>query len=39
MNKIEKLIQKMRNNHKDWKLENLETIAKKAGIVIRKSGV
>jgi len=38
MSKIEKLIQKMRNNPKDWKLDNLETIAKRAGLVIRKSG-
>jgi predicted RNA binding protein YcfA (HicA-like mRNA interferase family) len=38
MSKIKKLIQKMHNNPRDWKLDTLETIAARLGIKIRKSG-
>lgn len=33
-----KLIEKMRNNPLDWRIEQLETIAKHYNINIRKSG-
>ena len=32
------MIQKMRNNPKDWKLDTLESLAKRFGVQIRKSG-
>jgi len=38
MSKFEKMIQKMRNNPKDWKLDTLESLAKRFDIQIRKSG-
>jgi len=38
MSKFEKMIQKMRNNPKDWKLDTLESLAKRFGVQIRKSG-
>jgi predicted RNA binding protein YcfA (HicA-like mRNA interferase family) len=33
-----KLLEKMRNNPRDWRIEQLETIAKRYGINVRKSG-
>ena len=38
MKDAHKLLQKMRNNPLDWRIENLETIARYYGINIRKSG-
>jgi len=38
MSKINKVIQKMRDNPRDWKLESLEVIAKRLNIQVRKSG-
>ena len=38
MSKKDKLIQKMRDNPKDWTLETLEVIAKRLDIQVRKSG-
>ena len=38
MSKFEKMIQKMRNNPKDWKLDTLESLAKRFDMKIRKSG-
>jgi len=38
MSKIDKVIQKMRDNPRDWKLESLEVIAKRLNIQVRKSG-
>jgi len=37
MSKADKVIQKMRDNPKDWKLESLEVIAKRLNIWVRKS--
>ncbi len=38
MSKVDKIIQKMRDNPRDWKLEPLEIIAKRLDIQVRKSG-
>ncbi|MES9855032.1 MAG: type II toxin-antitoxin system HicA family toxin [Sedimenticola sp.] len=38
MSKSEKMIQKMRDNPKDWRLASLEAIAKRLDIQVRKSG-
>ena len=38
MKDAHKLLQKMRNNPLDWRIENLETIARYYDINIRKSG-
>ncbi|GAW86541.1 conserved hypothetical protein [Bathymodiolus platifrons methanotrophic gill symbiont] len=38
MSKIDKVIQKMRDNPRDWKLDSLEVIAKRFDIQVRKSG-
>ncbi len=38
MIKIDKIIQKMRDNPRDWKLESLENIAQRLDIQVRKSG-
>jgi hypothetical protein len=38
MSKFEKMIRKMRNNPKDWKLDSLESLAKRLNIQTRKSG-
>jgi len=38
MSKIDKMIQKMRDNPRDWKLDSLEVIAKRLNIKVRKSG-
>ena len=38
MSKIDKVIQKMRDNPRDWKLNSLEVIAKRLDIQVRKSG-
>ena len=38
MSKTEKTIEKMRRNPKDWRIESLETVAKKLSIRVRKSG-
>lgn len=38
MVKNKKLIERMRRNPRDWRIDELETIAKYYGINIRKSG-
>ena len=38
MSKSEKIIQKMRDNPRDWRLAALESIAKRLDIQVRKSG-
>ena len=38
MSKVKKLIQKMYNNPKDWRIDSLESVAKKLNIQVRKSG-
>jgi predicted RNA binding protein YcfA (HicA-like mRNA interferase family) len=38
MSKNEKIIQKMRDNPRDWRLQSLESIAKRLNIQVRKSG-
>jgi predicted RNA binding protein YcfA (HicA-like mRNA interferase family) len=38
MSKLEKLVEKMRANPRDWRIESLETIAKRYGIEVRKTG-
>lgn len=38
MGSREKLLNKMRANPKDWRIEQLETIARHYGITIRKTG-
>lgn len=38
MSKAEKVIQKMKANPRDWRIDNLETIAGYYGLDIRKSG-
>ena len=38
MAKIEKILSKMKVNPKDWRIEQLETVAKQYGVAIRKTG-
>ena len=38
MSKVDKAIQKMRDNPRDWRIVSLETIAKRLDIQVRKSG-
>jgi hypothetical protein len=38
MSKAEKILNKMRTNAKDWRLESIESVAKRFNISIRKSG-
>ncbi len=38
MSKTDKTIQKMRGNPRDWTIDSLETIAKRFGVQVRKSG-
>lgn len=38
MSKAEKLLAKMRTNPRDWRVEELETVAKRLGVDIRKTG-
>ncbi len=38
MGKVDKAIQKMRDNPRDWRIASLETIAKRLDIQVRKSG-
>ena len=37
MSRTDKIIQKMRDNPKDWRLDSLEVIAKRLEIKVRKS--
>lgn len=36
MSKAEKLLEKMRTNPRDWRIEDLEAIALRVGLTIRK---
>ncbi len=38
MTKSEKTLSKMKSNPKDWRIEQLETVAKQYGVSIRKTG-
>ncbi|OGT41063.1 MAG: hypothetical protein A3F13_07340 [Gammaproteobacteria bacterium RIFCSPHIGHO2_12_FULL_40_19] len=38
MGKIEKLLQKMRHNPRDWRIEDIQTIAKRYKIDYRQPG-
>jgi len=38
MGQRDKLRQKMENNPRDWRIEQLETLAKQFGVAVRKSG-
>jgi len=38
MSKIDKTIQRMRDNPRDWRIASLETIAGRLGIQVRKTG-
>lgn len=38
MGKAEKLLEKMRANPRDWRIESLQVIAKRYGIEVRKTG-
>jgi hypothetical protein len=38
MSKAEKLLNKMRSNPRDWRLDAIETVAKRFDISVRKSG-
>ena len=38
MTNAKKFLEKMRNNPRDWRIEQLETVAKYYGTNIRKSG-
>lgn len=38
MSKAEKLLAKMRVNPHDWRIEDLEAVAKRHGIDVRKTG-
>lgn len=38
MSKAEKLLTKMRANPRDWRIEDIEAVAKRHGIDVRKTG-
>jgi hypothetical protein len=38
MGKVEKVLDKMRRNPRDWRIEDLENIARRFGIDVRKPG-
>ena len=38
MSKAEKLLAKMRTNPRDWRIEELESVAKRYGVDVRKTG-
>lgn len=38
MSKSEKLLEKMRNNPRDWNIENIKVIADKYGLAYRQPG-
>ena len=38
MSKAEKLIERMRGNPRDWRMESLEVVAKRYRIEVRKTG-
>ncbi|ABA59195.1 type II toxin-antitoxin system HicA family toxin [Nitrosococcus oceani] len=38
MSKAEKLLAKMRTNPRGWRIDELETVAKRFGIDVRKTG-
>lgn len=38
MSKAEKLIAKMRANPRDWRIEQLESVTKRFGVEVRKTG-
>jgi hypothetical protein len=38
MSKAEKLLNKMRSNPRDWRLDAIESVAKRFNISVRKSG-
>jgi hypothetical protein len=38
MSKIDKLLEKMRRNPRDWRIEDLESLALRFGLEIRKPG-
>ena len=38
MSKVEKLLAKMRDNPRDWRIESLEAVAKRYEIEVRKTG-
>jgi len=38
MSKAEKLLAKMRTNPRDWRIEEIESIAKRFGVDVRKTG-
>jgi len=38
VSKTEKIIEKMRGNPRDWRMNSLEVVAKNMGMKIRKSG-
>ena len=38
MTKSEKTLNRMKANPKDWRIEQLETIAKQYGVAVRKTG-
>ena len=38
MSKVGKQLEKMRNNPRDWRIEDLKTIANKVGLLYRQPG-
>jgi predicted RNA binding protein YcfA (HicA-like mRNA interferase family) len=38
MTKAEKLLARMRANPRDWRIEDLESVAKRHGVQVRKTG-
>ncbi|MGB5732912.1 MAG: type II toxin-antitoxin system HicA family toxin [Thiohalocapsa sp.] len=38
MSKAEKLLAEMRSNPRDWRMEELETVANRFGVDVRKTG-
>jgi predicted RNA binding protein YcfA (HicA-like mRNA interferase family) len=38
MSKAERILEKMRRNPRDWRIESLEVVARRFGIVVRRRG-
>ena len=38
MSKADKLLSRMRANPRDWRMESLESVAKRYGVEVRKTG-
>jgi hypothetical protein len=38
MTKADKILERMRRNPRDWRMESLEAVARRSGVEVRKTG-